>query len=63
MKENERFVRIQKEGSEFGMARQIWVDKVTGVTYLWMCSGYAGGLTPLLDANGNPVITRIPRED
>ncbi|MCQ2419917.1 MAG: DUF6440 family protein [Clostridia bacterium] len=45
------------------MARQIWVDKVTGVTYLWMSSGYAGGLTPLLDANGNPVITRIPRED
>ena len=63
MKENERFVLIQKEGSGFGNLREVWVDKQTGVTYFWMCSGYAGGLTPLLDAAGNPIITRIPRED
>ena len=63
MKENERFVRVQKEGSEFNMRREVWVDTQTGVTYLWMCSGYAGGLTPLLDAAGNPVISKIPRED
>ena len=63
MKENERFVRTQKEGSGFGNLRELWVDKQTGVTYLWMCSGYAGGLTPLLDVAGNPVISRIPRED
>lgn len=62
MKENERFVRIQKEGSEFSTARQIWVDTVTGVTYLWMASGYAGGLTPLLDRDGKPVISPLPIE-
>lgn len=63
MKENERFVRIQKEGNSFGNLREVWVDKQTGVTYLWMNSGYAGGLTVMLDAAGNPIITRIPRED
>ena len=63
MKENERFVRIQKEGNSFGNLREVWVDKQTGVTYLWMCSGSAGGLTVMLDAAGNPIITRIPRED
>ena len=63
MAKDERFMRIHKEGSSFSTDRQIWVDKQTGVTYLWMASGYAGGLTPLLGADGKPVITRIPAED
>ena len=28
---------------------RILVDQVTGVNYLQVCNGYAGGLTPLLD--------------
>ena len=36
----------------------VLVEKTTGVNYLFVQSGYAGGLTPLLDAEGNPVITR-----
>ena len=43
-----------------GTNREIWADKTTGVNYLWVASGNAGGLTPLLDANGHPVVTRIP---
>lgn len=39
---------------------QIWVDKQTGVNYLWTASGYAGGLTPLLNRDGTPVITPVP---
>ena len=39
---------------------EIWVDKETGVNYLYHQSGYAGGLTPLLDSEGKVVIT--PRE-
>ena len=37
---------------------EIWVDTETGVNYMFKQSGYAGGLTPLLDVNGKPVITR-----
>ena len=37
----------------------ILVDKETGVNYLFTSSGYAGGLTVLLDKDGKPVITPI----
>ena len=33
------------------------IDTETGVNYLFVQGGYAGGLTPLLDKNGKPVIT------
>lgn len=28
---------------------EIWVDKETGVNYMYHAAGYSGGLTPLLD--------------
>lgn len=37
---------------------EIWVDTETGVNYLFHQSGYAGGMTPLLDENGNVVVTK-----
>lgn len=37
---------------------EIWVDTETGVNYLWHKCGPSGGLTPLLDENGNPVVTK-----
>jgi hypothetical protein len=30
------------------------------VNYIFTQSGYAGGMTPLLDKDGKPVITTIP---
>ena len=42
---------------------RILLDTETGVIYLQTISGYAGGLTPLLDPNGHPVATRIPVEE
>ena len=34
------------------------MDKQTGVNYLYITrGGYAGGLTPLLKADGTPVVT------
>ena len=39
---------------------EIWVDRKTGVNYLWHASGNAGGLTPLLDENGRPIVTKDP---
>ena len=42
---------------------EIWVDKETGVNYLFQANGYAGGLTPLLNRDGTPVITTVPRSE
>ena len=36
----------------------IIVDKETGVNYLMVRSGYGAGLTPLIDADGKPIVTR-----
>ena len=41
----------------------IYVDKKTGVNYLYVSSGYGGGLTPLLNRDGTPVVTPIPRDE
>ena len=35
--------------------------KQTGVNYLFHAVGYAGGLTPLLKADGTPVVTPVSR--
>lgn len=55
MKEK-RFKRVYKQGTIDGI--EIWVDTETGVNYMFKISGYAGGLTPLLDANGKVIITK-----
>ena len=55
-KKEERFVKIHSEAMG---GRMILVDKVTGVNYLFVSSGYAGGLTPLLDREGKPIVTPL----
>ncbi|MBO7377033.1 MAG: hypothetical protein IJU75_01950 [Clostridia bacterium] len=35
---------------------QVIVDKKTGVQYLFVTWGYAGGLTVLLDRDGKPLV-------
>ena len=59
-KKEDRFVKVHSEAMG---GRMILVDKVTGVNYLFVSSGYAGGLTPLLDREGKPIITSIPRDE
>ena len=56
-RDENRFEQIYSQG--FSNIMQIWVDKQNGVQYLWHASGYAGGLTPLLDRDGKPVISPI----
>jgi hypothetical protein len=60
MKKEERFEVIYKDGSELKNegVRQILVDKETGVNYLLWKAGYGAGITPLLDSDGNPIVTR-----
>ena len=52
-KEN-RFIKTYSQG--LGSV-EIWVDKETGVNYVYKTSGYSGGLTVLVDAEGKPVIS------
>ncbi len=54
MAKDNRFVKIYKQ--DMG-ATEIWVDKETGVNYLYHSSGYSGGLTVLLDKDGKPIVT------
>ena len=59
-KKEDRFIKVHSEAMG---GRIILVDKKTGVNYLFVQSGYAGGLTPLLDRDGKPIITTIPVEE
>ncbi len=54
---NERFEKVYSQGQM--NITEIWVDKETGVNYMFHESGYAGGLTPLLDREGKPVVSTI----
>ena len=54
----ERFEKIYKQG--IMEVIEIWVDTETGVNYLWHSCGNAGGMTPLLDEKGVPVVTKEP---
>ena len=56
-KTEDRFVKVHTEGVM--NVSEIWVDKQTGVNYLFHTSGYAGGLTPLLKPDGTPVVTPL----
>jgi hypothetical protein len=61
-KKEDRFIKVYSQsGGLTGNAMAIYVDKETGVNYLFSASGYAGGLTPLLNRDGPPVIQPIPK--
>ena len=57
MANNKRFVKTYSQGQLTVM--EIWVDKETGVNYIYHAAGYSGGLTVLLDREGRPVVTPI----
>lgn len=52
----ERFEKVYTQGLIGVM--EIWVDKETGVNYVFHYNGNAGGLTPLLDSEGKPVVSK-----
>ena len=60
-KEEKRFEKIYSQGALNGM--EIWVDRETGVNYLFSFNGDAGGLTELLGKDGKPVISPVQRPD
>lgn len=54
----DRFDILEREGLGLMTDAVVIVDKETGVNYLYVSRGYGGGLTPLLDKEGKPIITR-----
>ena len=54
MAKEKRFIKTYSQGMG---TTEIWVDKETGVNYLYVNGGYGGGLSVLLDRDGKPVIT------
>lgn len=56
MAKEKRFIKVYTQNAG---AIEIWVDKETGVNYLYHASGYSGGLTVLLDKDGKPVVTPV----
>ena len=58
-KKEKRFEIIYSQ--EMGTVK-IYVDKATGVNYLFVQNGYAGGPTPLLNADGTVVVTPVQND-
>ena len=59
MAQPKRFIKVYSQGTLQGF--EVWADRDTGVQYLFAFSGYAAGITPLLNADGKPVVT--PKEE
>ncbi len=51
-----RFEKVYSEGVL--EATEIWVDKETGVNYLFHSNGNAAGFTTLIDKEGKPIVTK-----
>ena len=59
-KKETRFEIVQEEGNGLSApARQVLLDTATGVQYLFVQFGNAGGLCPLLDAEGRPMTWEV----
>ncbi len=57
MSKGQRFEKIYTQGAM--TTTEIWVDKETVVNYLFHACGTAGGMTPLLDRDGKPIVSPI----
>ena len=54
----DRFDIVERENMGLITEASIVIDKETGVNYLFVHRGYGGGLTPLLDSEGKPIVTK-----
>ena len=65
-RDKDRFICIYAQGSGMFSTEsvQIFVDKETGVQYLWRDSyangGFAGGFAVLMDQDGKPLLYQPP---
>ena len=61
-KKEKRFIVKEQQGG-FATSQTVLVDRTTGVNYLYVASGYSGGLTVLVDALGKPIVTPVTDEE
>lgn len=54
---NDRFETVYQQGTFTHY--KIFVDKETGVNYLFASEGSGGGLSVLVDKDGKPVVTPV----
>lgn len=61
---DQRFKVTYEQGGFFNAEgyQQIFVDQEIGVNYLLVMSGFGLSVTPLLNAEGQPVITSCNKE-
>lgn len=62
-KQPKRFVWREKEMKGICREADVIVDTETGVNYLFVVYGNGAGLTPLIDENGRPIVTRVIVDD
>ena len=60
MADDKRFVKVYSQGG-WSRTMEIWVDRVTGVNYVCTQNGYSGGMTPLLNRDGTPVVIPVAK--
>ncbi|MGN0594446.1 MAG: DUF6440 family protein [Hominimerdicola sp.] len=60
MSKDKRFIKTYSQGKMTGT--EIWVDKETGVNYIYHYDGYSGGLSVMVDSEGKPIVTPITEE-
>ena len=59
----DRFKKILVDGGGFSEnTMQIYVDRKTGVNYLFSACGNAGGLCVLVDRDGKPIVTPVSND-
>ena len=59
-----RFVRTYRQDTLHTFT-EIWIDRETGINYIFHNTSGEGGITPLLGADGKPVVTpksQIPED-
>ena len=60
----DRFKKVLLDNGGFSEGTlEIYVDRKTGVNYLFCQQGYAGGLCVMVDREGKPIVSPLPVED
>ena len=60
MAKDKRFTKVYAQGALGGL--EIFVDNETSVQYLFIQSGYGGGLTVLVEQEGKPLLYKPDRQ-
>ncbi len=60
--DEKRFFRVYDQ-SGWTAYQYIWVDRETGVQYLVITSGQGAGVTPLIGADGKPLLYKEEESD